>query len=89
MVYQAWTDPKRVMWFLNDTTATPRDPIVVNLRVGGAWKLKMVVNEHLEYFTGGIYRELVPGENLVFTWGATEVGQRLTSTTPKSAPSPR
>src|SRR5262249_54290145 len=42
----------------------------VDLRVGGEWRQKMVVNDDLEYVTGGIYREIVPVEKLVFTWGA-------------------
>ena len=32
----------------------------------------MVVNEKLQYFTGGVYREIVPAEKLVFTWGAVD-----------------
>ena len=50
----------------------PSEPIDVDLRVGGAWRVKMVMNENLQYFTGGIYREIVPGEKLVFTWGAVD-----------------
>ena len=70
LVFQAWTDPERLQWFFNDTRAIPSDPIVVDLRVGGEWRQKMIINDDLEYFTGGIYREIVPVEKLVFTWGA-------------------
>jgi uncharacterized protein YndB with AHSA1/START domain len=38
--------------------------------VGGAWRLHMVEHEAKSYTTGGIYREIVPPERLVFTWGA-------------------
>ena len=70
VVFKAWTDPERLQWFFNDSRAIPSDPIVVDLRVGGEWRQKMIINDDLEYFTGGIYREIVPVEKLVFTWGA-------------------
>ena len=70
LVFQAWTDPAHLQWFFNDSRAIPADPIVVDLRVGGEWRQKMIINDELEYVTGGIYREIVPVERLVFTWGA-------------------
>jgi uncharacterized protein YndB with AHSA1/START domain len=70
LVFQAWIDPAHLQWFFNDTRAIPVDPIVVDLRVGGEWRQKMIIGDDLEYVTGGIYREIVPVERLVFTWGA-------------------
>src|SRR4029079_14851896 len=32
----------------------------------------MVIDEETSFFTGGVYREIVPGERLVFAWGATD-----------------
>ena len=72
LVFQAWTDPAHLQWFFNPSMPLPSEPIDVDLRVGGAWRVKMVMNENLQYFTGGIYREIVPGEKLVFTWGAVD-----------------
>lgn len=72
LVFQAWTDPAQLQWFFNSSMPLPSEPIEVDLRVGGAWRVKMVINENLQYFTGGIYREIVPGEKLVFTWGAVD-----------------
>jgi uncharacterized protein YndB with AHSA1/START domain len=72
LVFQAWTDPTHLQWFFNPSMPLPSEPIEVDLRVGGAWRVKMVINESLHYFTGGIYREIVPGEKLVFTWGAVD-----------------
>jgi uncharacterized protein YndB with AHSA1/START domain len=69
-VFRAWTDPTQLDWFYNDTMPTPDQPIELDLRVGGAWRQRMVVDEDTSYTTGGIYREIVPGERLVFTWGA-------------------
>jgi uncharacterized protein YndB with AHSA1/START domain len=48
----------------------PAEAIELDLRVGGAWRQRMVIDESTNYVTGGIYREIVPGEKLVFAWGA-------------------
>ena len=69
LVFQAWTDPVHLQWFANPTHP-PHELITVDLRVGGAWRLQMIENEDKAYVTGGIYREIVPPEKLVFTWGA-------------------
>jgi uncharacterized protein YndB with AHSA1/START domain len=70
-VFRAWTDPGHLHWFYNDDNPVPPEPIEVDLRVGGAWRQLMVINESTAYVTGGVYREIVPDEKLVFAWGAT------------------
>ncbi len=70
-VFRAWAEPELLEWFRNPAFPA-RGPIEVDLRVGGTWKLMMVVDEETEYFTGGVYREIVPVERLVFTWGASD-----------------
>ena len=69
VVFQAWTDPEFLGWFFNPD-AVADEPTVVDLRVGGQWRQKMMVDAEEEYFTGGVYREIVPHERLVFNWGA-------------------
>ena len=69
-VFQAWTDPEHLDWFYNDEQPIPAEPIEVDLRIGGAWRQQMIVDENTAYVTGGVYREIVPGERLVFSWGA-------------------
>jgi uncharacterized protein YndB with AHSA1/START domain len=69
-VFRAWTDPEHLDWFYNDAQPRPVQPTEVDLRVGGAWRQYMVVDEDISYFTGGIYREIEPGKKLVFSWGA-------------------
>ena len=70
-VFRAWTDPEHMLWFYNDDNPVPAEPIEVDLRVGGAWRLHMVIDSTTDYFTGGVYREIVPDKKLVFSWGAT------------------
>ena len=69
VVFEAWTDPRYLHWFFNPAMVVDT-PISVDLRVGGAWRQLMVIDAATSYFTGGVYREIVPGRKLVFTWGA-------------------
>ncbi|WP_439591218.1 SRPBCC family protein [Microbacterium sp.] len=71
-VFRAWTVPSELEWFLNPEQPRPAQPIEVDLRVGGAWTLPMVIDEDTRYTTGGIYLEIVPDERLVFAWGAED-----------------
>ena len=69
-VYRAWTEPDLLGWFFNPAQPTPDEPVEVDLRVGGHWRQRMVVDPDTEYVTGGIYRELEPGRRIAFAFGA-------------------
>lgn len=69
LVFRAWTDPEHLGWFFGEGTPAG-EPIDVDLRVGGAWRQRMVESEDRQYVTGGVYREIVPGERIVFDFGA-------------------
>jgi uncharacterized protein YndB with AHSA1/START domain len=69
-VFRAWTDPDHLEWFYNPEQPVPAEPIEVDLQVGGVWRQYMVIDEDTAYFTGGLYREVVPDERLVLSWGA-------------------
>ena len=71
-VFRAWTDPEHLGWFYNPDNPVPTEPIELDLRVGGVWRQLMVINRSTIYHTGGVYREIVPDEKLVFAWGATD-----------------
>ena len=70
-VFAAWTEPAHLKWLFNPAFATD-EPITVDLTVGGAWRQRMIIDESYNYVTGGVYREIVPNERLVFAWGATD-----------------
>ncbi|GAA1921172.1 SRPBCC family protein [Microbacterium aoyamense] len=76
-VFRAWTVPSELEWFLNPEQPRPDQQIEVDLRVGGAWTLPMVIDAETSYTTGGIYLEIVPDERLVFAWGAEEGWPKL------------
>ena len=68
LVFRAWTDPDHLGWFFSGH-GEPEAPRV-DLRVGGAWRQSMIISDEDHYVTGGVYREIVAGERLVFIWGA-------------------
>ena len=76
-VFRAWTDPEQLDWYFNPEYPVPAEPIELDLRVGGVWRQFMVVDDDTAYFTGGVYREIVPGRRLVFSWGATDGWPKL------------
>lgn len=81
VVFQAWTDPAHLQWFAG-VPASPEHPTTVDLRVGGSWRIYLVETHDdssldKAYMTGGVYREIVPPEKLVFTFGAVDGWPRL------------
>ena len=84
-VFQAWTDPDHLDWFYNDAQPVPAEPIELDLRVGGVWRQQMVLDETTAYPTGGVYREIVRDEKLVFSWGAPAASPNSTPTASMTA----
>jgi len=85
-VFRAWTSPEHLDWFYNDQQPIPSEPIEVDLRVGGVWRQQMVIDESTAYVTGGLYREIVPNERLVFSWGAAGGWPELDPEQPDDSP---
>lgn len=69
VVFAAWTDPEQLGWFFNPGQPVDQAP-EVDLRVGGAWRQRMIERPGKSYVTGGIYREIDPPRRLVFNFGA-------------------
>lgn len=70
-LWRAWTDPdEAATWWHPEGVHTPRGSVTIDPRVGGRYAYTMVNNATgEEYPTGGVYREVVENERLVFTWG--------------------
>ena len=67
--FEAWTDPGQLrQWFAVAEGFTT--PIAeVDLRVGGRYRLGLKApGENPLLVVGGMYREILPPERLVFTW---------------------
>lgn len=67
LVFKAWTEPERVMCWLGPKGFTALE-FEMDLRPGGAWRSRMRSPEGTEYANGGIVREIVEPERLVFTF---------------------
>ncbi|MET0279476.1 MAG: SRPBCC domain-containing protein [Pseudorhodoplanes sp.] len=66
-VYAAWTDPEKIVkWFGPD--AGPVTNAEIDLRVGGGYTIAFSTQDGEHHQVGGVYREVVPNQKLVFTW---------------------
>ena len=76
LVWQAWTDPKHAMnwWGPRDY---PAREVAMDVRVGGRWRhcLRSTATG-ADLWHGGVFREVVPPERLVFTFAWDEEGER-------------
>ena len=69
--FRAWSDPAEMRrWFSPVGFTTPFAE--ADLRPGGRYRIGMQPPEGKPVFAGGIYREVVPPERLVFTWSWEE-----------------
>jgi uncharacterized protein YndB with AHSA1/START domain len=71
-VYAAWTNPAQLArWFGPSGTLEGSVKAELDVRVGGRFRVSFTgcMDGNTEYHeVGGVYREVVPNENLVFTW---------------------
>ena len=70
-VFRAWTDPAHLDWLFNPAYSAD-EATTVDLRVGGQWRQRMIIDESYNYMTGGIYRAVEPISRIVFAWGAID-----------------
>ena len=68
-IWHAWTDPdEAAAWWHPEGVVTPRDSVELDVRPGGSYRYTMIDPKGGKYPTGGVYREVVEPERLVFTW---------------------
>lgn len=67
LVFKCWTDPARAaMWW--GPQGCSIDSCMMDVRVGGGWRIVMRAPEGTRHVKIGSYREVVPPERLVFTF---------------------
>jgi uncharacterized protein YndB with AHSA1/START domain len=73
-VFAAWTDPQKMMRWMGPAGVT-RCEAENDLRVGGRYHIKMIMAND-EHNVGGVYREIVANEKIVFTWAWKSTPER-------------
>jgi uncharacterized protein YndB with AHSA1/START domain len=75
-VFRAWIDPEALkLWF----GPSDEGKILVsetNPKVGGRYRIVMQMPSGEQHRVGGVYREIVPNEKLVFTWAWESTPER-------------
>jgi uncharacterized protein YndB with AHSA1/START domain len=71
LVWKAWTERDRVLQWLGPKNFTALE-FEMDRRPGGAWHSRMRSAEGVEYANGGVVREIVEPERLVFTFAWDE-----------------
>ncbi|MDQ6933276.1 MAG: SRPBCC domain-containing protein [Candidatus Eremiobacteraeota bacterium] len=66
-VWKAWTDKDEMMaWHAPEGSSVAE--YIVDLRIGGAFRLAMLQPSGEKYVAKGVYREITPPERLSYTW---------------------
>ena len=75
-VFRAWIDPEALKrWFGPSDEGKILVP-ETNLTVGGRYRIVMQMPSGEQHRVGGVYREIVPNEKLVFTWAWESTPER-------------
>ncbi|HTV37938.1 MAG TPA: SRPBCC domain-containing protein [Xanthobacteraceae bacterium] len=74
-VFAAWIDPEKVMRWMGPGEGNALG-VECDARVGGRyrWRMKGASGEELD--VGGVYREVIQNEKLVFTWAWKSTPER-------------
>jgi uncharacterized protein YndB with AHSA1/START domain len=67
LVFAAWTEPELVVQWRAPRGCHLRS-CTMDLRPGGAWRACMHWADGTDHWQGGVFREIVPPERLVFTY---------------------
>jgi uncharacterized protein YndB with AHSA1/START domain len=76
-VFAAWTDPEKIVrWFGPKETVAGSVRAEIDVRPGGRYQIKFQTEDGERHRVGGIYREVIPGSRLVFTWAWQSTPER-------------
>jgi uncharacterized protein YndB with AHSA1/START domain len=80
-VYAAWTDPKKIIHWFGRADAKPHSfQAEIDARTGGRYRISFSTDDEY-YEVGGVYREVVPNERLVFSWAWHSTPERQSQVT--------
>jgi uncharacterized protein YndB with AHSA1/START domain len=76
LVFKAWIEPQHLVhWYGPRGFTLPS--CAIDAHPGGAWRKCMLSPEGREYWVGGVFREVVEPERLVFTYAHENEGGAL------------
>jgi uncharacterized protein YndB with AHSA1/START domain len=80
-VYAAWTHPQKIVRWFGRADAKPGSLSAdIDARIGGRFRVSFSTdNEYYEI--GGVYREVVPNQRLVFSWAWHSTPERESQVT--------
>ncbi len=78
-VFQAWTEPAQLLRWSCPEGGSVEDA-QVDLRVGGAFRIRMKTEAGVSHTAFGTYRVIEPPHRLVYTWDWAEEGHRVGET---------
>lgn len=65
VIYRAWTTPDLVRRWWGGGRGTVS--VEMDFRVGGRWRYVLVAGDGSQFAFTGVYREIVPGQRIVYT----------------------
>jgi uncharacterized protein YndB with AHSA1/START domain len=76
LVFKAWSDPEQIKRWWGPKNY-PAAELSMDVRTGGRWRNRLRSTETGDdLWHGGVFREVVPPERLVFTFAWDEAGER-------------
>lgn len=84
-VFSAWTDPVKLgRWFGPERVVEAEAE--ADVRVGGRFRVRLTTRDGERHEVGGVYREIVADEKLVFTWAWHSTPERESLVTVRLKP---
>ncbi len=86
-VYAAWADPEKlVQWFGPARVKPGSVKAEMDVRVGGRYRISFEQKDGEYSEVGGVYREVVPNQRLVFSWAWHSTPERESQVTVQLKP---
>jgi uncharacterized protein YndB with AHSA1/START domain len=80
-VYAAWTNPQKMTrWFGPANARIGSVQADIDARIGGRFRISFSTDDEY-YEAGGVYREVVPNQKLVFSWAWHSTPERESQVT--------
>ena len=82
-IYAAWTDPEKIIGWFGVPAKLKQGTLQAetDLRVGGRYRISFDAVDGEHFQVGGVYREVVPNERLVFSWAWHSTPERESQVT--------